>query len=210
MAEPIVSGKKCPFCAKMIKLEAEACNFCGYNFKTKTQDPAFKEQSAKKENDKGKGASKVMSAIKTIVLVVGLFIGLTLLIRAMTSKVMGTIHLGAQKPKQTAAKTTASPVKPQEKKSMPMPDLLKKVLPDEKMRLQAQKEQKQQSAVFVEGIFYDPKGKKFASLNGSIVAEGESLGTVKVHRVNEDTLELLVNGSLKIVRVGESVPFSSK
>jgi len=57
--------------------------------------------------------------------------------------------------------------------------------------------------ILLEGIFVDANDKYKAMINGNPVSEGNNIGTVKIDKVNKDSIDITVNGQKKNIKVGE-------
>jgi hypothetical protein len=62
----------------------------------------------------------------------------------------------------------------------------------------------------VEGIAYDPDGRSFVTINGTVLSEGESIKQVTVKKINRDTVEVIVDGESKIFAIEQSIPLPAK
>jgi Na+-transporting methylmalonyl-CoA/oxaloacetate decarboxylase gamma subunit len=213
----MVSGesKKCLFCGKMIKVTDEICGFCGYNFKTKTQEPDFAKKASSDAQKKAKTA-KIAGLLKSVGAIILLLVCLAVFIKVMGKNVVSSVTSALTPKSQSGAKTQG--VKPAAKQQGssttstkgPLPDLLKKVLPDKSAQVQQAKDQKKKNVLEIEGIFYDPRGRSFTTISGIVVGEGDALGSVTVHRINSDSVELNSDGVIRVLRVSESMPIPAQ
>lgn len=215
MAEVNVELVKCQFCGKVMAKDEIVCKACGYNIQTKTQDPAFKKSS--QDEEKAKKSKRIKNAIKSGIIALALFIGLTFLIKYLTSNVISALMPGLKQFEQSSARKSGS--KDANSITTLIQTLSKKIFPKNvsgRERIDAQKkavsvksEQKRieqrKSILMIEGIVFDPKGKSFATINGEVVAEGDNIGAIRVEKIGNGFVELLVNGESKTLRVSESM-----
>lgn len=61
----------------------------------------------------------------------------------------------------------------------------------------------QKVSINLEGIFYDAKGKSSALINSRVVFEGDSVGNAKIYKINEDSVDIEVNGEKENIKVGQ-------
>ncbi len=66
------------------------------------------------------------------------------------------------------------------------------------------KEDIKKADITLEGIYADKKGKNLAIINGEVYYEGDSVGDAKVEKINEHSVELIINGEKIILKVGSS------
>lgn len=53
----------------------------------------------------------------------------------------------------------------------------------------------------LDGIFVDAGGKSSAIINNKVVFEGDSMGDIKVDKINKDSVDIIVNGEKKNIRI---------
>lgn len=60
------------------------------------------------------------------------------------------------------------------------------------------------SDIFLEGIIFDPRGASVAIINGEVLREGESFGTVSVKQITDSFVIVFINEKEYILNVFES------
>lgn len=67
-----------------------------------------------------------------------------------------------------------------------------------------------QIPVSFSSIFFDTNGKSSAIINGKVIFEGDSIGDIKLEKVNKDSVDIVANGQRRNVKVGQSEGVSTK
>ena len=197
--------KSCHYCGKIIQKEDVICGFCGYNFQTGT---IVAPSGGKPSGAPKKIKFRIPNSVKLIVAVAILFVSLYLLMKHLSftkinintviSNMMRNLNKLNPAPGQKAG--SGRP----DKKMDGLAGILKQFFPEKTI------EEKRKTVLILEGIAFDPKSKSFATINGEILCEGESIGGIKVNKINEDSVELIVNGETKILQISQSMPSPSK
>ena len=73
-------------------------------------------------------------------------------------------------------------------------------IPEEDSKIDSSAHQSENN---VEGILIGADGKYKAMVNGKVVSEGSYIGDVKIEKINKDSLDIMVNGQAKNIKVGE-------
>jgi len=200
--------KKCRYCGKYIKYEEVVCEFCGFNCETAALDPTF-EPGVKKES-KTKGAIadwlKVIFATAFFIIAIIVFYnaiwGRSDYLKSFTLNIMQRLE-ALIKPKPAAkipTYTSASGGKPKA-----FVTLGKTTLP-EKVALE-----KRKKFLTLEGIAYASGGKRFITINGEVLTEGDTIASVIVSKIKDSSVELLLpNGETKSLEISQSIPIPAK
>ena len=201
MAKLKTDMKKCRYCGKYIKYEEVVCEFCGFNCETAALNPLFKPRVKKESKAKGVIADwlKVIFAtalfIIAIIVLYNAFGGRSNYLKSFASNIMQ--RLENLKPKAAAkARSYSSGGKPKE-----IITLAKVTLPD-KAALE-----KRKKFLTLEGIAYVSGGKRFITINGEVLTEGDTIASVIVGKIKESSVELLLpNGEAKSLEISQSIP----
>jgi len=57
------------------------------------------------------------------------------------------------------------------------------------------------NGITLDGVFFDPNGKSSAIINGKVVSEGSKVRGVIVDKINKDSVDILVNGEKKNIKM---------
>lgn len=68
----------------------------------------------------------------------------------------------------------------------------------------------QKTDVALEGVFVDESGKNLAIIKGIIYREGDSIGDIKIEKIDKDSVNIIVNGQKKNIKIGQSFSSASK
>jgi hypothetical protein len=197
--------KSCKFCGKSIKSDTVVCEYCGYNSQTDSRDPDFKPDK-KAQMTAAQGAKSHTQAVKVffevlillviaVVLIGVIFPGKTI-VSAFIPDVRAMLSFG----KNSASKQPVSP----------WPASKTKAKPVSFMKFPAAKKitEKQKFAIEVTGIMFDANGRSFATINGEVVSEGDSIGIYRVNKINSDTVEMQSGSQTIALRVSDTIPLS--
>lgn len=181
-----INLKICRYCGKSIKEEEIICGFCGFNTKTNT----LSAQAANKPHDEQKvesqGRKESLSRMVMPFIGIAVIVLLSLLLFSGKSKRHGSIQ---NKPNHSSKITE------------PL-GILKKVFQEKK-----HVKEKNDEIFYVDGILFDTHGKSFATINEKVLSAGESIRNIKIIKINEDSVEVVVDGKNKILKVSQSIPF---
>lgn len=86
-------------------------------------------------------------------------------------------------------------------------DLIKKMSDSVKSEGNEEEVKKNQSeiqkvSIILEGIMFDAKGKSSVLINGNTFSEGDMVRGIKINKINEDYVDVEINGQKKQIRVG--------
>ena len=205
MAELKKDMKKCRYCGKYIKYEEVVCEFCGFNCETAALDPSFEPGVKKESKAKGAIADRLKVIFATALFIIAIIVlynaiwGRSDYLKSFASNIMQ--RLENLKPK-AAAKTYpySSGGKPKE-----IITLAKVTLPD-KAALE-----KRKKFLTLEGIAYVSGAKRFITINGEVLTEGDTIASVVVGKIKESSVELLLpNGEAKTLEISQSIPIPAK
>lgn len=59
-------------------------------------------------------------------------------------------------------------------------------------------------SINLEGIIFDPHGNSSAVINGQTVSEGGKVSGARVAKINQDSVDIIVNGEKENIRIGQS------
>lgn len=205
--------KECRCCKRMIQEEEMICSFCGYDFKTDTINPEFKAKKELEEKTGKKSKIKerqeygqrrgVSPAVKRFAL-----IGLAIVIFSIFYKynfnlggVMSEVKQLLSQVRIKMSKFIPLTVEKEDKKKKKAGEQIEKPQLIELRSYEAPKKTIPAGEFVVEGIFFDPQGKSFATINGVVVGEGDSVDKAWVKKINAHSVELIVDGKKKIIGV---------
>lgn len=198
--------KYCNYCKRPLKEGDAFCPFCGYDPKTDAINPAFKQKVASikdwdrkiqmEEIGRGHGISPGVKMFA--------FIGLAVVIFSIFYKynfnpsgVMSEVNQVWAKARIKASKFI--PMKAEKKKEKAEEKKIEKTELIDVRSFEGAK--KTTGGLVVEGIFFDPKGKSFVTINGKVVSEGETFGNITVKKINVNSVELIIESETKIIEV---------
>lgn len=198
---------ECQYCKEQMKDEDMVCVMCGYDHKTGIINNAFKEQMAKergarekvqrkkeKLQNKGRGISP---SVKKFI-----FIGLIITAFSLFYKHNFNISSVVSETSQSLAKL----------KKIKFPETTTKDKKDNKLKkieltdvnsFKGNNKPLRKKDLKVEGIFFDPRNKSFVTINGKILSEGETAGNITVRQINRDSVELIIYGENKILKINQ-------
>lgn len=191
--------KICRFCGKNIKENEIICSSCGYNSETDTLTyiESLKKEKAKSVVAKSSGLRMFMRLIGiTLIIILSI-----ILFTGRSNNIISSITSLTQrfsKPKRSASikrKSSRAAAKTTVSARLSNKSSLKK--PTENIYEKFFK---------VEGILFDPNGKSFATINGEVVSEGDSIKKIKIIKINNDSIEIMVDGKNQILSVDQSIP----
>jgi len=195
----------CRYCNKPIKKEEIICGYCGYNSQTGTLSPTAKKQPIEEEKKEGGSRSRVMKSIKLIFVIVIFLASISFLVKMFFPGQLDLNGIISKITKVLNPKAKNSQYGSSAKKSTGVSALLKKVFPEKNYA-----EEQRKTSLKVEGIAFEANSKSIATINGQNVSEGDSIGNIKVEKINETSVELIVNGENRILEIGQSIPLSNK
>lgn len=176
----------CRFCDEKIGDHEKICGNCGYNPQTDTMTTSFVRKN-KKVGAGGK--QKILnSGVKSFA-----FWGMIIIIFSLGIKYQGKIGDIIWK-----ARNKSSPVsrKANRYKTTKLIDVRSYKAPADKSQGKNRK---------IEGIFYDPQGKSYVMINGQLISEKESFGNMVIKRINNDSVEVVLDGKEKILKVNNLI-----
>ena len=195
--------KECRYCKRPLKEEEIICTFCGYDHKADTISQSFKRKAAarKKEERTRLAGGGIDPRVKKFA-----YIGLVITVFSLFYRYNFNINTMWSEARQSVSKTKIG--KFLIDRGIP---LRKKAKVTQKIELidvrsyqgpastTANKESK------IEGIFFDPDAKSFVTIQGKVLSEGESLGSITVKKINRDSVEVMVDGESMVVGVDQSI-----
>jgi hypothetical protein len=197
--------RECFYCKRPLREEDTICTFCGYDSKTDSVSPCFREKTASedlrkksKQKDK-KGKFTIDPKIKKFA-----FIALIVVIFSIFYKYSFNLSPVVADVKLTFAKLKNIKIgkfimgKPQKKKDKTGEKVQQWV---DMSSFEGVKKAFRSKDLVVEGIFFDPNGKSFVTINGKVLSEGENFENILVKKINIDSAEVIVNGKIKIIEV---------
>jgi len=197
--------KKCRYCGKYIKYEEVVCEFCGFNCETAALDPTFEPRLKKESKAKGAIADRLKVIFATALFIIVIIVlynaiwGRSDYLKSFASNIIQ--RLDNLKLKAATKTQFYSPGgKPNE-----IITLVKVNLPD-KAALERRKK-----FLTLEGIAYVSGGKRFITINGEVLTEGDTIASVRVGKIKESSVELLLpNGEAKSLEISQSIPIPTK
>lgn len=177
--------KTCHFCKEEISEKEQICPYCGYNFQTDTLTPDFVRKAKKK--DKANKRKLVGSGVRTFVFWAGLII-----IASLIFKYHGKIGDLIWQAKSFFKKDKKNEIN----KSVGLLDVGSIKIPAGKLNSKEKK---------IEGIFYDPTDKNYVVIGGQLIPEGQSYGNLLIRKINQDSVEVVEDGNIKIFKVDTNI-----
>jgi hypothetical protein len=184
----------CRFCREEIREKDKICLNCGYNPQTDTVTPNFIKREKKEIT--GKKKSLISPGVKNFV-----FLGSAVIILSLLFKYQANLGDVIYQVRSFIVGNKNKVNKPVDKKQSSGKDNGVKVTgllgvrsfkaPVDKSQLKDKK---------IEGIFYDPKNTSYVVINGQLVSEGKSVGNMLIKKINQDSVEVVEEGSVKILR----------
>jgi hypothetical protein len=181
--------KTCRYCGKVIAEQEEICGNCGYNPQTDTMTASF----VKKDKESIMRSEKnISSGVKCFA-----FWGIIIIIFSLGIKYQGKAGDIIWKAKNIilgnkVSKSAPGSEKAKQKKSTRIRDVrFHKVSADKPLGKNRR----------IEGIFYDPQGKSYVVINGQLISEKESFGKMVVQKINSDSVEVVEDSNLKVLKV---------
>jgi len=197
--------KKCRYCGKYIKYEEVVCEFCGFNCETGTLDPTFVPGEKKESKAKGVIAGRLKAIFATLFFIIAIIVlynaiwGRSDYLKSFTLNIMQRLEALKPKPAVKAPSYTSGG------KPKAIVTLGKTTLPD-KAALE-----KRKKFLTLEGIAYVSGGKRFITINGEVLTEGDTIASVIVGKIKESSVELLLpNGEVKSLEISQSIPIPAK
>lgn len=63
----------------------------------------------------------------------------------------------------------------------------------------------------LEGIYYDPQINKISALiNGNVFFEGDKIGDIKIERINNNSIDVMINSQKKRLELGQRIDLQQK
>jgi len=197
--------KECYFCKRPLKEEDAICTFCGYNPKTDAIDPSFKSKisPAKKRGGQIK-EKKLISAgfgvdprIKKFA-----FVGIVITLFSIFYKYNFNINLVGYEASHFLKKIKADKFiiwqpKKKEAKGIDKSELINVRSFGVPQMISRYKNKN----LMLEGIFFDHRGGSFVTINGKVIAEGESINNLTVKKINNDSVEVIIDGEIKVLKM---------
>ncbi len=200
--------KECVYCKRPMKEEAVVCIYCGYDHKLGTISQAYSRPPAPgkepqagtgiKEEKAPAGPGGVNPKVKKFA-----FIGILLVAFSVLYKYNFNVNVIVSDLKGAAVnikgvKFLQDKFGKKKAQAIEKIELLnvekfeaKKETPDKKLRL--------------EGIFFDPQGKSFATINGQVISEGESVDNAILKKIGRNSVELVIDSETKTLEVNQSI-----
>ncbi len=187
--------KECRYCKKPIKEEDAICVFCGFDHTTGmiSSNTAMTESQKKAQIKVQKAAIKspgIDPRVKKFA-----FIGLAIVIFSIFYKYNFDINNIMSEAKHLFTKLTMGKSAKGKNKTSEKIELINI------KSFEATKKTKRYKDVVVEGVFFDPNGKSFVTVNGNVLSQGESAGNITVKEINKNSVELIVDGKSRIIEV---------
>lgn len=184
--------KECRYCQKPLKDQEVICTFCGFDHKTGTINQSFKPKinPGTKIKDKEKKAQSREAGINPRIKNFA-FIGIGIVMFSIFYKYNFNINLATSEVKYFIAKLK---INKKEKISQPMEFI-------NVGSFEGQKKVFNSKEPVLEGIVFNPEGRSFIIVNGSVVSEGEAVDNITVKKINKNSVELVIDGESKVVEV---------
>ena len=202
-----LAEKNCRYCGKPMPTKEVICKFCGYNTETGTLTASGKQQSSQEPGKAEVAKKRKPNIIQFIFAAIILFASVSFLIYTLfTGKVdikgfVSKIAQGLNKLKPAEKKAQSG--YPGKKAAGPAGS--KKAAAAEKAQTERRK-----NFLVLEGIAFDSNTRSFATISGEVFCEGDSTANFKVKKINENSVELIVDGEVKTLEIGQSIPLSIK
>jgi hypothetical protein len=160
------------------------CGNCGYNPQTDTMTTSFvkKKQKAAFEQKQ----SILSPGVKSFV-----FWGMIIIVFSLGVKYHGKVGDIIWKAKNKSAQASR---KASQNKVIRLMDVRSFKAPVDRTVGKNRK---------IEGIFYDPQGKSYVVINGRLVSENESYGSMFIKKINSNSVEVLQDGKKQVLRVSK-------
>lgn len=197
--------KECRFCKRPLKEEDAMCSFCGYNPKIDAIDPLFNSgiSPTKKKGGRIKEKKLISAAfgvdprIKKFA-----FVGIAITLFSIFYKYNFNINLVGYEVSHFFKKIKADKFiiwqpKKEEAKGIEKAELIN-VRSFEVPQMISQHKNKN---LMLEGIFFDDRGGSFVTINGKVIAEGESIDNLTVKKINNDSVEVIIDGEVKVLKM---------
>ncbi|MBN1912991.1 MAG: hypothetical protein JW788_01175 [Candidatus Omnitrophica bacterium] len=198
--------KKCKYCQKDVQEEEKLCPFCGYDFKSGTITQVFSEEEAQKRKRAEKKISRKEGGIDPRIKKFA-FIGIAITIFSVLYSYNFRLNiiffdfkdkfLGGKKGGLTLNSILGKKKKDQKIENIQLTDI---------SSFNAPREAADYKNFTLEGIFFDPQGESYATINGQVLAEGESLENLRVKKINKNTVEIEIAGKVQILEVNQEIP----
>lgn len=200
---------ECVYCKRPMKEEAVVCIYCGYDHKLGTisqaykpqQDAPGKESGVKiriKEEKSPAGSGGVNPKVKKFA-----FIGILLVAFSILYKY--NFNLSVIVSDLTEAAVNIKGVKfLQDKFGKKKARAIEKIELSNVEKFEVKKEGPAKK-LRLEGIFFDPRGKSFATINGQVVSEGESVDNVILKKIDRNSVEVIAGNETKTLEVNQSI-----
>jgi len=192
--------KKCRYCGKYIKYEEVICEFCGFNCETGALDPTFKPGVKKDLKAKGVIANRLKAIFATLLFIIAIIVlynaiwGRSDYLKSFASDIMQRLE-NLKLKAATKIHSYSSGGKTNE-----LITLAKVALPD-KAALE-----KRKKFLTLEGIAFVSSAKSFITINGEVLTEGDTIASVIVGKIKENSVELLLpNGEAKSLEISQSI-----
>jgi hypothetical protein len=210
----------CRGCQEALTEKDPYCPFCGYDAKTDTVNPAFKPDTAKSKQAKKPiygGGGGIDPRIKKFA-----FAGAVLLIFSVLYKYNFNLGLVIADTKSIMLmKAGKAALKVAGKKNPASKNAAGKQVPaqgeqDVKLEwsdvkaFQASPRADAPKGLLLEGIFFDPAARSFATINGQVVSEGEAVQGATVTKIEKYSVELVADGKRVVLAVNQSAPMPKK
>lgn len=194
--------KECRYCKESIKDEKMICPFCGYDFKTDTISQSFKPQEKKKRKDITQHG--IDSRVKRFT-----FIGLGIVAFSLFYKYNFNLNIITQEITQAIKKlkTTKFGIPAFKKKAAQTEGKTEWV---DIWSFEGTPNTPRSKRLVVEGICFDPHGRSFVTVSGKVLSEGENFKGVTIKKINADSVELIIEGEIKVLKLNQSIGLPRK
>lgn len=194
--------KVCRYCSREMKEKEVVCGYCGYNTET-----GVLSSSAPKKKEKAEKNREKKSGFRIFMSMAGISIIISLAMILFSGKSKDIFSYARSLIKQSGESKQKANIMSKFIQAAKNPESKKFF---EKIFPQKPGEEKSDAFFNLGGIFFDPEGKSFATVNERVVSEGESVKNIKVTKINHDSIEIEVGGKNKILKVSQSVPFAKE
>lgn len=198
--------KTCRLCGKSLGDDVAACVFCGYDFNTDMVNQSFKakpEKAAAKNRETGAKQALISPAVKKFALIGVAVVIFSILYKNnfdINSLLNEAGNIVNRLKSEKSAKDKSAKNDNKETQKVELISVRSFRTPEKISRYEKLK---------VEGIFLD-NDNSFVVINGRVVPEGKTFENVTVKKVDSDSVELIVGGETKVLKVNQSIPFPPK
>ena len=184
----------CRSCKNPLEQENAVCPSCGYDPKTDTISQEFRtrSQGGSSKQSSGGGGGKVSPGTKKFATIGIIILALSILAKygffiPQIQTFIAKFAISNSKGEKGSAAKGKGKGKVESVKGEGKPEKIELV---NLQSFEGASKNRDDNVFEVEGIFFDPNGKDFATINGKVVGEGGTIGKAKVKKINRDSVEL--------------------